>query len=118
MSTRTSSLSMRTISPSTMSPSLKSIRTLSSTGTISPFSSRKKSFMVSSRDAFLVVSVMYQLLSFTLLAGADYTSFRAGCGLSRILGVERFDPSPALPDLDLDLQGWLEVVGRDHPVGG
>ena len=30
----------------------------------------------------------------------------------------RLDPAPALAGLDLDLQWRLEVVGRDHPVGG
>src|SRR5215210_7997124 len=58
MSTSTSSLSMRTMSPSTMSPSLKSTRTASSIGIISPFSSRKKSLMVSARVAFSVVLAM------------------------------------------------------------
>src|SRR5215204_7174528 len=81
MSTSTSSLSIRTTSPSTMSPSLKSMRTLSSTGTTSPFSSRKKSFMVNSRDDFCVVSVMKQLLSFTLLDGCRlYSNYGAVSG--------------------------------------
>src|SRR5215210_8685167 len=125
MSTRTSSLSMRTTSPSTMSPSLKSMRTLSSTGTISPFSSRKKSFMVSSRD-MLVVSVMYWLLSFFLRLPVQIIQFYAGgvrngfppaatTGTRRF--SQRFDLAPALPGLDLDLERRLKVVGRDHPVG-
>ncbi len=70
-----------------------------------------------------MVSVMYQLLSFLLCLPVQIIQvFAPGAVDTESHGdlarVERLDLSPALPDLDLDLQGRLEVVGRDHPVGG
>src|SRR5829696_9201472 len=118
MSTSTSSLSIRTTLPSTMSPSLKSMRTLSSTGTTSPFSSRKKSFMVNSRDGFCVVSVMKQLLSFTLLDGCRLYSNSSRENRAHDLSLQWTHLPPAISDLGLDLERRPEVVRSDHPVYG
>jgi hypothetical protein len=49
----------------------------------SPFSSRKKSFMVNSRDTCCVVSVMKQLLSFSLLDGCRLYSNSAAPSCQR-----------------------------------
>src|SRR3712207_316976 len=145
MSTRTSSLSMRTTSPSTMSPSLKSMRTLSSMGTISPFSSRKKSFIVSSRVVFSVVSVMYLVAFLFLSLPVQIIQFYGGL-VGGVIGRDRYPLyrlaktlninsaqqrrfslsgteytlhlSPALAGFDLGLQRRVQIVGGDHPVGG
>src|SRR5215203_3831017 len=116
MSTSTSSLSIRTTSPSTMSPSLKSMRTLSSTGMTSPFSSRKKSFMVNSRDTCCVVSVMKQLLSFTLLDGCRLYSNSSRENRAHDLSLQWTHLPPAISDLGLDLERRAQVVRGDHPV--
>src|ERR687898_2554988 len=119
MSTRTSSLSMRTTSPSTMSPSLKSMRTDSSMGTISPFSSLKKSFIVSARVAFSVVLAINRCFPYLRwLPERLYKIFVRTFSLVYLpcrRGIPH--PPPTLPDLHLDLQGRVEVVGCHHPLG-